>query len=115
MRSYKDWSRKTSETGYLLDRIQKIVTSIDPGAQVILYGSRARGDSNIGSDWDFLILSDLTLNRKSILEIRDRLYELELETDTILSSIIRTKKEWGSPKYDILPFKHAVEQEGILL
>jgi len=115
MKPYKDWAQKTSETGYLLERIQKIVTSVDPGAQVILYGSRARGGADIASDWDFLILTDRSLNRKSILEIKDRLYDLELETDTILSSIIRTRKEWHSPKYAVLPFKQIVEQEGILL
>ena len=57
----------------------------------------------------------LELTRKSILEIRDRLYDLELETDTVLSSIIRTKKEWNSPKYAVLPYKKIVEQDGVLL
>jgi len=115
MKSYKDWPQKTSETSYLLRRIEKTVRSIDAGAKVILYGSRARGDANAASDWDFLILTDHVLNRKSILDIRDRLYELELETDTILSSFIRTKKESDSPKYSVLPYKKTVEQEGILL
>jgi predicted nucleotidyltransferase len=115
MKSYKDWAQKTSETGYLLRRIQKIVTSIDTGAQIILYGSRARGGADTASDWDLLILTDHNLTRKSILEIRDRLYDLELETDTVLSSIIRTKKEWNSPKYAVLPYKKIVEQDGILL
>jgi len=115
MKSYKDWAQKTSESDYLLERIQKIVASIDAGAQVILYGSRARGSAGTASDWDFLILTDHNLKRESILEIRDRLYDLELETDTVLSSIIRTKKEWNSPKYSVLPYKKIVEQDAILL
>ncbi len=115
MKAYLDWAHKTSETGYLLRRIQKTVKSIDPEAQVVLYGSRARGAADTASDWDFLILTGHTLNRESVLEIRDRLYDLELETDTVLSSIIRTKKEWNSSKYSVLPYKKAVEQDGILL
>ena len=37
MKAYQDWAHKTSETGYLLRRIQEIVKSIDPEAQVVLY------------------------------------------------------------------------------
>ncbi len=47
--------------------------------------------------------------------VKDRLYDLELETDTVLSSVIRAKNEWYSPKYTVLPFKQMVEQEGIRL
>ncbi|NVM23546.1 MAG: hypothetical protein HWN68_17410 [Desulfobacterales bacterium] len=48
-------------------------------------------------------------------KIRDRLYDPELETDTVLSSIIRTREEWHFPQYSVLPFKRVVEEEGILL
>jgi len=115
MKAYQDWAHKTSGTGYLLRRIQAIVKSIDPEAQVVLYGSRARGTADTASDWDFLILTEQTMSRESILEMRDRLYDLELETDTVLSSIIRTRTEWNSRKYSVLPYKKAVEQDGILL
>ena len=115
MESYTNWEQRTQESANLLRRIQRIVTSIVPGARIILYGSRARGSADISSDWDFLILTDHALNRKSILKIRDSIYDLELETGMILSSIIRTKEEWDSPRYSVLPFKHRVEQEGVLL
>jgi predicted nucleotidyltransferase len=115
MKTYKQWGQESSESDYLLKRVQKIVTSIDAGAQVILYGSRARGSAAAASDWDLLILTDHQLKRKTILEIRDLIYDLELKTDTVLSNIFRTKKEWASAKYSVLPFRHAVEQEGVVL
>ncbi len=38
--------------------IKRTVRAIEPDAEVILYGSRARGDAEADSDWDLLILVD---------------------------------------------------------
>ena len=38
--------------------IRKNVNEIDDNAEIILYGSRARGDERIDSDWDILVLTD---------------------------------------------------------
>lgn len=99
----------------LLQQIQQSVRSIIPDAEIILYGSRARGEAREDSDWDLLILVDQDVDANLTKLVRDRLYEIELATDQILSSIIRSKKEWNSSQYSILPFKRRVEQEGVLL
>ena len=39
----------------ILQLIKSSITEVIPGAKVILFGSRARGDSHKESDWDFLI------------------------------------------------------------
>jgi predicted nucleotidyltransferase len=115
MKSYND-SRKISQKAEdLLKRIGQEIHSIVPAAEIILYGSRARGDASPVSDWDLLILVDQPLDRIMIKKIKNALYDLELESDTILSSIIRTKEEWHSPRYSVLPFKRMVEQEGVTL
>lgn len=99
----------------LLLQIQQNIRSIIPNAEIILYGSRARGDAKDDSDWDLLILVDQPVDANLTTKLRDRLYELELETDQILSSIIRSKQEWYSPKYSVLPFKELVDREGVML
>ena len=40
----------------LLDQVKQTIHEIEPEADIILYGSRARGDAHPESDWDFLIL-----------------------------------------------------------
>ena len=40
----------------MLDLIRTTVREKEPDAQIILYGSRARGDAREDSDWDVIIL-----------------------------------------------------------
>ena len=115
MKSLKEWKQKTTQTSNLLNKIEQQIHSIVPNADIVLYGSQVRGEADKFSDWDFLILTDQPVDINLTTKLRDSLYEIELENDEILSSIIRTRQEWNSPKYSVLPFKKNVEQEGILL
>ena len=64
----------------LLDRIRDTLREVEPGAQVILYGSRARGDAQPDSDWDLLILVNGSVDVQSTASVQRCLYQLELET-----------------------------------
>ena len=115
MNSHKNIKKWTKADKTLLNQVEQQIHSIIPDAEVILYGSRARGDAVLASDWDFLILVEQPLGRDLIVEIKNCLYDLELKTDTVLTSIVRTRDEWNSPRYSVLPFKRTVEQEGVPL
>ena len=71
----------------LLRQVKETVLTIEPTAEIILYGSRARGDSRAESDWDFLVLVDGPVDDERVDRIRHRLYEIEWESDQVLSSI----------------------------
>jgi predicted nucleotidyltransferase len=47
---------------HIIQLIRQKVNEIDKTAEVILYGSRARGDNKRDSDWDVMIL----LKRKNV-------------------------------------------------
>jgi len=97
----------------LLKRVKTAVHALSPEAEIILYGSRARGTARADSDWDFLILLPSPDDKMLETQIRDRLYDIELETDTVLSSIIRSKQEWMSARYEVVPLRQQVESDGI--
>ncbi len=115
MITIKEWKKKTTKATSLLNRVKKSVHTITPNADIIFYGSRVRGEERKYSDWDFLILVDQKVDRNLTIKIRNCMYEIELETDEILSTIIRSKQDWYSPRYSVLPFKHNVEREGLTL
>jgi len=103
-----------SKTEYISKLIRTTISLVDPKAEVILYGSRARGDERIDSDWDILILTDYTIDLQAERKFRDKIYELELETGESFSVFAYSKYDWKM-KQGITPFYHNVTQEGIIL
>jgi len=99
----------------LLQDVKQAIHKVEPVAEVILYGSRARGDAASESDWDFLILVDGAVDEQRVDAIRYQIYEVEWETGEVLSSIIRSWKEWNSPVYQAMPFYQNVKREGMRL
>jgi len=95
--------------------VRQTLYSVVPDADIIFFGSRVRNDAHKESDWDFLILLDQPFKREAKLKIQDCLYDIELEYNEILSSIIRTKQEWNSLQYSVLPLKKTIEKEGVIL
>lgn len=94
-------------------KVKEVVKSFDPSAEVILFGSRARGNYRGNSDWDFLILTDSQVDTKYKDELRDNLYLTELDLTQVVNSIIKNKKEWLN--LNITPLFQNISEEGIVL
>jgi len=114
MKELKEWEKLPDDHNFL-SKVQQKIHEIDKSADIILYGSRTREETDQDSDWDFLVLVDGNVDQELTAKIRDSLYEIELQTDQIISCIVRSKKEWYSPRYSVIPFKRNVEKEGVLL
>ena len=99
----------------ITQQIKKVVKSIVPESEIILFGSRARKTAKEDSDWDFLILLPTNVEPSVKRKIKDLLYDVELETDSVISCIIRTKEEWHSKKFMNVPLRHEIQREGISL
>jgi uncharacterized protein len=99
----------------LLDKVISAVKQIEPSAEIILYGSRARNDFREYSDWDFLVLADGPVDTARVDRIRHLLYEIEWETGEVISTIVKSRQLWNDPEYRIVPLHKSVEREGILL
>jgi predicted nucleotidyltransferase len=95
--------------------VRNLVHSIDPDAVVILYGSYARGEAGPDSDWDILVITEKKLTWIEEQELRSLIYKYEVISDTILSLVIHSKKEWSDPVFKITPFYKNIIQEGIRL
>ena len=99
----------------LIEQIRHAVHEVEPEAEIILYGSRSRGEAQSESDWDFLILVDGPIDDERTDRVRHRLYEIEWESGEVISSIVRNREEWNSDLYRAMPFRQRVQQEGIRL
>jgi len=98
----------------VLAMIKKQVREIDPLADIILYGSRARGDARPDSDWDILILVNSTADIETEKIFRHKLFDVELELGEAFSTFVYNKQEWNS-KYWMTPLYKNISNEGIMI
>lgn len=99
----------------LTNRIRTAIKNIEPGAEIFLFGSRARGDHRAESDWDVLVVSpkrEITIDYE--LKLRDPILDLELETGEVISLLVYSKSDWRT-KQKISPLFYNVSNEGIQL
>lgn len=103
------------EDTHILKEIKQAVLDVDPEAEVVFFGSRARGDFHEESDWDVLILvdkeeRDFNFKRK----IRSALLDLELKYGEAITGIIHNRFLWRN-KLDVSPLYLEVQKDGIVL
>lgn len=94
-------------------KVKESVKSIDPDARIILFGSRARGDNNTSSDWDFLILTSKTVDSSIKRKIRSRLIDTELEAEEVISTVIYSKDKWAD--LQVTPLYKNISKDGVEL
>lgn len=80
--------------------------------EIILYGSKARGDYEEESDIDLLFITDSALPREKRSEIYDAIYEIEVQHDVVVSVVFINKSDFQSKKTHFL---RQVKREGITL
>lgn len=99
----------------MIERLRAVAKkSVPADGKVLLYGSRARGDSHAGSDWDVLVL----LNKDCLVQsdydnVSYPFVLLGCDVGEEINPIMYTTKEWE--KYKYTPFYDNITRDGISL
>lgn len=97
----------------VLLRCRDVVLSDYPNAQIILYGSQARGQAQPESDVDLIVLLDGDVPAAIKKHIHDLLYDVSLAEDVVISSIIKSHYRWNMPISQATPLYQTIQKEGI--
>ena len=112
---YKETSIEEIKNHFVVNKVKEIVKRYDEDAEIILFGSRARGDWHEESDWDFLILSELDERNEVKEKIReDVLKEIEYKICDVVFTLFHNKKVWEED-YSVTPLYYNVQDEGIIV
>ena len=97
------------------DTVEAILSVSKNVEKIILFGSQARGDSNVGSDIDILVFVNMLEEQlsKIKMELRNIASDISLEYDECISLIVVTRSEYES-KVDTL-FYQNIKRGGIVL
>ena len=98
----------------IISLIRDTIRASEPTAQIILYGSRARGNARKDSDWDVLAIVDrprLTLKERSNLQYP--VWDKGLELWEEINVFPYTRQQWEQAPLSL--FKYNVLHEGIIL
>lgn len=112
MRNFHDLNLRENERGAIREatRILKERFAVQ---DVILFGSKARGDSDKDSDIDLLLLTPQPIHWRERHAIVDALFEVEMKYDVTISIVVNTAYDWHQGICTALPIHEEINREGI--
>lgn len=99
----------------LLAELKNTIQQSLPAAEVLLYGSVARGTQHAQSDYDILVLLEQSIGWEQQNAIRDAIYDLELARQAFVSLVFCTRDQWNKPAVRVSPFRKEVERDAVAL
>lgn len=97
----------------ILHHLKRVVAESDASAELILFGSQARGDAHAESDWDVLVVTNEAVTKDYKTRIRGKLYELQLELGIAVGSLFVNRRKWAQPT--AMPVYREIKKDGIVL
>ena len=111
MRRVEDLKLAPNERSSLFEAAEALKSDF-PVTRVLLFGSKARGAGEPDSDIDLLILTRDPVNSALRGAISDRLADINLRNDVLLTSVVVSENEWshGLTRYTLIHTE--VERDG---
>lgn len=93
-----------------LTTLKTIITTEVPGAELMLFGERARGAYDAKSDWDILILTTTDHPQALKWELQEKLFHITIQQGTRANILLVPKANWyTAPEYEML--RKRIEEE----
>ena len=102
-----------SEESLAITKLKSVLKSHFTLCDLVLFGSKARGDFERDSDTDILIVAKDPDDFNNRSKVSDIVFEINMEFNTLLSCILRNESKWESGIGEYTAFIEDVAKEGI--
>ena len=96
-----------------IERAADVLRERFPVEQIILFGSKARGEDEAESDIDLLVLTRRPLSWPERCQVVESLFPIQLEFDVVFSTLEVAVQEWFEGLYQVLPLRQEVDRDGV--
>jgi uncharacterized protein len=83
--------------------------------EMILFGSKARGDHDAFSDIDLLLITTKLLHWKDEKAVVEILFDIGMKYDVIFSPLFVSKAEWNSGLFTQFPIYEEIVRDGAVV
>ena len=95
--------------------IAEVLRKNFPVEEIVLFGSKSRGDDEKHSDIDLLIVTDQTLHWKDEKTIVELMFDAGMEYDVIFSPLFVSSEEWHRGIFTEFPVYKEIIRDGALV
>lgn len=112
MKTLQELNLKENEKKALRELKARILEKF-PEAEIILYGSKARGEVDEESDIDVLVLLNAEVSDRLREKVFSMGFKIELNYDVIFGMLVESKKFWNSPLGEAMPIHWNIGKKGV--
>jgi predicted nucleotidyltransferase len=84
-----------------------------PVKEVILFGSKVRGDDDEESDIDLMLITTRPIEWRERKEVIHDLFAIELANDVVISILDVTVSDWETGIFTVFPIREEIVREGV--
>jgi len=98
-----------------LEAVARTLKSQFPVEEIILFGSKARGDYDVFSDIDILLVTAKPLHWREEKAIVETLFDIGMTHDVIFTPLFASKEEWQGGLFAQFPIYAEILRDGAVI
>lgn len=90
----------------------RVLRSDLPVSRIFLFGSKARGQADLRSDLDLLVVISCPVTPRLREAVSEKLAQINLDNDVLLSSVVVWEQDWEDGLVRYMPIYAEVQRDG---